>query len=204
MFFIGAIAVAICLIATSGYLQLRTLAIGPGAPRGYREMLDSPRYQQSWLEQLGYRTVGEFIFAGAHKEDPPTVVPALVSPDFKTVGISPSLLDRGFTLLTAWPDGAYVVTKCPPRGLIRTRDSALFSLRSASSAAEALSLHDAATRAFERTHGIPMQTRDTATVAACCETAAATWHRQFVRAYAAAIPLGLLGCAAVLVAAMAR
>jgi len=204
MLFFGAIAVAICLIATSGYLQLRTLAVGPGVPRGYREMLDSPNYQQSWLEQLGYRTVGEFLFPGARKEDPPIVVPALVSPDFKTVGISRSLLDRGFTLLTAWPDGAYVVTKCPRHGLITARDSALFSLRSASSAAEALSLHDAAARAFERIHGLQMRVRDVETVAASCETAAATWHQHFFRTYAVAIPLGLLGCAAVLVAALAR
>jgi predicted RNase H-like HicB family nuclease len=203
MFFFGAIAVAICLIAASGYLQLRTLAVGVGAPKGCRELLDPQSYRQPWLEQLGFRTVGEFLFAGATKNDPPTVAPALVSPDSTTVGISRSTLDREFTLLTTWPDGAYVVTKCPPRGLITTRDSALFALRSASSAAEALSLHYAAIKAFERSHGLPMQARDTKTVAACCDTAAATWHSHFVRTYAVAVPLGLLGCVAVLLAALA-
>jgi hypothetical protein len=203
MFFFGAVAVAICLLAASGYLQLRTLAAAVGAPKGYRQLLDTSTYDHPWLEQLGFRTVGELLFQGVSKNDAPTVIPALVSPDFTTVGVSRSLLDREFTLLTAWPDGGYVLTKCPPRGLITSRDSALYSLRSASSAAEALSLHDAATRTFERSHGLPMQVRDIASVGFSYETAAAAWHRHFIRTYAVAIPLGLLGCVAVLLAALA-
>jgi hypothetical protein len=204
MVFFVAIAAAVALLGASGYLQLRALATRVAAPKGYRELLDDPGYQRSWLEELGFRTIGELLFPGADKNGPPTVLPALVSPDSVIVARAGALLEREFTLLTTWPDGAYVLTKCPPSGLITTRDSASCSLRSARSGAEALSVHAAAVKDFARHRGLPMQASKTPDVVACYEAAAATWRQQFLRIYLAVIPLGVLGCAAVLVAAVAH
>lgn len=203
MLLFGAIAAALGLLAASGYLQLRAIATAVAAPKGHRERLDDPGYTRSWMEGLGFRTNGELLFPGAHKNDPPTVEPALVSPDSTIVARARALNEREFTLLTAWPDGGYVLTKCPPRGLVTARDSARCSLRSASSGAEALSLHSAAVKAFTSSHGRPMEARSTAAVVECYETAVRTWRQQFIRTYLVAIPLGLLACAAVLLAVLA-
>jgi hypothetical protein len=204
MLFFVAIAAAVALLGVSGYLQLTALETRVAAPKGYRELLDDPGYQRSWLEELGFRTIGELLFPGADKNGPPTVVPALVSPDSVIVARAGALLEHEVALLTAWPDGAYVLTKCPPSGPITTRDSASCSLRSARSGAEALSVHSAAVKDFARRRGLPMQASQTPDVVACYEAAAATWRQQLLRTYLAAIPLGLLGCAAVLVAALAH
>jgi hypothetical protein len=204
MLFLGSIAAALVLIASSGYLLMRTFATSVGAPRGYRERLDDPGYQRSWLEELGFRTVGELLYPGSEKNGPPTVEPALVGPDSVTVARARTLREREFTLLTAWPDGGYVLTRCPRRGLLTTRNSASCSLRSASSGAEALSVHAAAVRDFAHSHGQPMEARDTAAVDECYRTAARTWQRELIRTNVVAIPIGLLGCATVIVAVLAR
>jgi hypothetical protein len=203
MLFLGAVAVALVLVALSGYLLMATLATGVSAPKAYRARLEAPGGERSWLEELGFRSLGELLFPGPDKNGPPRVEPALVSPDSMTVANSLPLHEREFTLLTAWPDGGYVLTRCPRRGLITSRDSTSCSLRSASSGAEALSLHDAAVEAFARNHGKPMEARDTAAADACYQAAAGTWRRQLIRTYVVAIPLGLLACAAVVVAALA-
>jgi hypothetical protein len=203
MLLIGALAVALVLIALSGYLQMRTLATGVSAPKAYRARLEDPGYQRSWLEELGFRTVGELLYPGSEKNGPPAVEPALVSPDFVTMARARPLHEREFTLLTAWPDGGYVLTRCPRRGLITSRDSASCLLRSAASGAEALSLHAEAVKAFTRNHGRPREARETAAVDACYRSAARSWRRQLVRTYVVAIPLVLLGCAAVVLGAMA-
>jgi len=203
MLLLGAIAVALILFTMSGYLKMRALATAVGAPKAYRARLEEPGSQRPWLEEFGFRTVGELLYPSADKNGPPTVVPALVSPDSMTVASAHALRQREFTLLTVWPDGGYVLTRCPPRGLITTRDSASCSLRSASSGAEALSLHAGAVKVFARNHGQPMEALDTAAVDACYQAAARTWHRLFIRAYVVAIPLGLLGGLAVVVGALA-
>jgi len=139
-----------------------------------------------------------------HQQGRVAVEPALVGPDSVTVARARTLREREFTLLTAWPDGGYVLTRCPRRGLLTTRNSASCSLRSASSGAEALSVHAAAVRDFAHSHGQPMEARDTAAVDECYRTAARTWQRELIRTNVVAIPIGLLGCATVIVAVLAR
>lgn len=199
-----AIAAALVLISANAYLQLRVLATGVGAPKGSRLRLETSSYQRPWLEDLGFRTVGELLYPGAGKNDPPIVEPALIGPDGITVARANRLRERAFTLLTAWPDGGYVLTRCPPGGPFTTRDSATVSIRSASSSAQALSLHVAAVRSFAQIHGRPMDASDAGTVAACFQTAASNYRRQLLRTYALAIPLGLLTLAVLVLAAVAR
>lgn len=194
-----AVAIAAALMAAGSFLVLRVLATRVAAPKGSREMFEDPAYQRSWLEELGFRTFGELLFPGADENGPPTVVPALVSPDSTIMAKAGALHEREFTLLTAWPDGAYVVTKCPPRGLVTRRDSASILLRSARSGAEALSVHSDAVKSCARHHGMPIQARVTAEVAACYQTAAATWREQLIRTTVRGAPLYLLACAVLLV-----
>ena len=108
MLFFVAIAAAVALLGGSGYLQLTALETRVAAPKGYRELLDDPGYQRSWLEELGFRTIGELLFPGADKNGPPTVVPALVSPDSVIVARAGALLEKeaehveGFNPQVAW------------------------------------------------------------------------------------------------------
>jgi len=204
MLLFGAIAIAAVLVAAGSFLELRVIAARVAAPKGSRAMLDDPAYHRSWLEELGFHTIGELLFPGAVENGPPTVVPALVSPDSTTMARVGAVDEREFVLLTAWPDGAYVLTKCPPRGLITRRDSASISLRSARSGAEALSVHSDAVKSCAQHHGLPMQARVTAEVATCYQTAAITWRQQLIRTTVVGAPLYLIACAALLVGLLAR
>jgi hypothetical protein len=204
MVFWGAIAVAVVLIASIAYLELRILATGIAAPKGDRELLPNAGDDRPWLEGLGFRTVGELLFPAAEKNAPPAPVPALVDVSGTILATVRPLQGDQIALLTTWPDGATVLTRCPRRAPFTSRDSAGFLYRSGATASEAISLHRQAVLKLANGHGRPVQASRVDAIAECYRAAARTWRRQLLRSYALSAPLGMLALAALVVAVLAR
>jgi hypothetical protein len=204
MLFWVIIAFLIALIVVNGYLQLRMLVAAVVAPKEARLMLGGYTGARSWLEEFGFRTIGELLYAPSEQGAAPRVLPALVGADGVTVATIDPDRRGSLTLVSAWSYGGYVVTRCPRRGLTATRNSASVLYRSAPTASEAISLHRAAVGEFSGQHGNPMPANDLNTMLDCYRVAAATWRRDFFRTEALAVLLGICTFATLFAAAFVR
>ena len=106
--------------------------------------------------------------------------------------------------LSAWPDGSYVITRCPQPRFFGTRRTAKALAGFGATATEAWAQHRGALREFGLSRGRPLTVETLEEAVACYRAAAPTFRRAMLRTVLLVLPLGLAAWALLAWANFAR
>ncbi len=183
---------AFALIAVNAYLVTRVAAFTVVAPvsiqlpRGVQDDRGPIDPRESGL---GFSPVGEVMVPASDKRRGPRSLSTLVDTDNVSVVLATS--SNGAWLLTAWPNGAFVKTRCPkPLFFAKERLSDVVLL-SGATLPDAYSRHRNAVSDMSVRLGQPVRVVGPEGVLECLKTANQTAKRLLTRTMFVVMPLGV-------------
>lgn len=176
------VVAALALISVSVWLFFRMAAFMVGAPLSIQPA-------DPTTDENGFTRVGDLLFPASDKKTGPRVVPALVDPAHTSVAMMPS--SASSWLLAAWPDGAYLKTRCPGMRLFASGHVSKATYLSEATFSEAYRRHCAALAEISVSRGAPLRVDGCDDALQCLKTAGKTARRLFMGTMLAIAPLGI-------------
>ncbi|MGA3029641.1 MAG: hypothetical protein ABSE58_02735 [Candidatus Limnocylindrales bacterium] len=198
---IALLLVACVLIGVSAYLVTRVAAFSVVAPVSVQlphSGPDDPGRIEATSGILGFSPVGELMIPTPGATKGPRLLSTLVDTDRVSVVLATS--PNGGWLLTAWPDGSYVKTRCPRPYIFPSARLSEAVLLSGATLPEAYSRHRKAVAEISVQRGEPVRVADPDGVLECFKTANQTAKRLLMRTLFVVMPLGVASWVVLVVA----
>lgn len=208
MLFWVAVAGAAVMASVAMFVMLRLIGLAVAAPAEWRAGVrgTGDDWASSEIGRLGFEPLGILLFPAAKKDAEPIERTALRAPTSDTAAATGETARGllGIVFLSAWADGAYVITRCPQPRFFATRRTDNTLAGFGATPTKAWAAHRAAVAEFSVSRGLPLKVETLDDAAACYRAAAPTFKRTMIRTVLVVLPLGLAGWAVLIWANFAR